>query len=137
MKSVDSWTLLHLATQNGHLNVVERLLQEKGVSADIKSVDGQSFLHLAVYQDHSGVVHALVRAGGDPKLLDPCGRSTIDQAFRNSRTLESIKSFHANCALTDPVIQRHLEAARCNGRHMSEASKGIARLSGPLFPISG
>uniref|UniRef100_A0A914V8V4 RING-type E3 ubiquitin transferase n=1 Tax=Plectus sambesii TaxID=2011161 RepID=A0A914V8V4_9BILA len=62
-KGMDGWTALHLATVNGHYEIVEELTQTDRCSTSVKTVDGHTVMYLAlaaldvaVYKRrHSGV----------------------------------------------------------------------------------
>jgi len=66
-----NWTLLHLASDNGHLSVVEYLVNQK---ADInaKTIDSWTSLHFAAENGHLSVVEYLVNQRADINAKDNC-----------------------------------------------------------------
>jgi ankyrin repeat protein len=58
-KNTDEWTPLHLAAQNGHLNVVKFLVEQQA-EMNMKNTNGSTPLHLAAQNGHLNVVKFLV-----------------------------------------------------------------------------
>lgn len=59
----DGWTLLHIASRSGHLNM-SKLLIAKGARVNAKSAEGLTALDMAITQRQSKVVNYLKRRGG-------------------------------------------------------------------------
>jgi ankyrin repeat protein len=60
-QSNDGWTALHFASQNGHGEVVDRLLVAKADVAT-QAEDGWTALHCAAWHGHSQIANSLRRA---------------------------------------------------------------------------
>ena len=63
LPSQNGYTPLHVASQEGHEEMV-RLLLEHGAGADSSAANGLRPLHLAAQEDHVQVADALVVASG-------------------------------------------------------------------------
>jgi uncharacterized protein len=78
-----SYLCLHLASQNGHLEVVKALVKEGGEALLNKTcANGASCLHVASQNGHLEVVRELVKAGGEALLHKtmPDGASCLHPA---------------------------------------------------------
>jgi hypothetical protein len=84
-------TALYVAAQNGHLKVMNRLL-EAGADAKAVKSNGWTALHVAAQKGHLGVVNLLLGLGFRPDDLDyasmspfhlaaQCGRVEVMEAF--------------------------------------------------------
>lgn len=67
---------LHLAAQEGHLAVVQSLVQHES-TVNKKSHDGKTPLRAAAIEDHRNVVEYLLTVGADIDYIDADGRSTL------------------------------------------------------------
>lgn len=67
---------IHIAAQNGHLGVVE-LLIEKKASVNVQNKTGQTPLHMAIEYDYYSIVQALKAAGADDKITNNGGFMAI------------------------------------------------------------
>merc|ERR1711998_375065 len=65
-------TCIHLAAQNGHLDIVKDLLSMK-VDPNKKNNGGQTAMHMAKAYDYNEVYDALIAAGGDPNITNGAG----------------------------------------------------------------
>jgi hypothetical protein len=77
---------LHMAAQNGHLAVVELLL-EQGADVDAVSKYGDTPLHFAVGAGVAEVIAALSRAGADPAIANDDGETATALAAKRGLTL--------------------------------------------------
>lgn len=75
-KAGDSWTPLHAATLNGHLEAV-KLLIEHTAEVNAKDKDGWAPLHLAARNGHLDVVKLLIRQKAEVDTKDDDNRSTL------------------------------------------------------------
>jgi ankyrin repeat protein len=67
----DGWTALHLASQNGDLNVARLLIEH---NAPINQADGWTALHLASWDGHLNITQLLIEhnASVDQAREDGC-----------------------------------------------------------------
>ena len=83
VKNEDGWTPLLRASENGHVEVVKRLIQAGGeVNAQIKEGywKGETTLHHASRYGHVEVITALLAAGADKTIKDNKDRTPHDLA---------------------------------------------------------
>jgi len=64
-KTKAGWTALHVASSQGHLDVVQTLLLANGVDIDSKTNIGATALYAASVKGHRDVVHAMLEKGAD------------------------------------------------------------------------
>ncbi|TBU42252.1 ankyrin [Dichomitus squalens] len=98
-------TALHYAASNGHLDILEHLLEYEGCDVDIQNrIEKATPLHLAVRIEdaelRAEVVSSLLEAGADPKIKDKNGELAISfvpdddaatrQLFRKHQAQNSI-----------------------------------------------
>jgi hypothetical protein len=63
---------IHIAAQNGHLDLVEYLVSKK-VDANVKNGKGNTALHMAISYDYYDCGKALIAGGADVNLLNEQG----------------------------------------------------------------
>jgi serine/threonine-protein phosphatase 6 regulatory ankyrin repeat subunit B len=121
--STNLFTALHLATLNGHNNVVEELLAN-GADVKAKTINNFTALHLASQYGHLEIVRTLIKA--DPASLDQTtdlGVTSLNFAAKNGfleivRELISegadvnIKTNSNNTALHSASAEGHLEVVK-------------------------
>jgi ankyrin repeat protein len=78
------WAPLHYAATNGHLAVIELLL-ENYAYIDAQSPNGSTPLMMAAQYGTEATVKLLLEAGADPMLRNDLGLSAIDFAQRAER----------------------------------------------------
>jgi len=79
------WTPLHYAATNGHLKVMELLLNENAY-IDAASPNGTTPLMMAAHYGSPAAVKLLLEAGADPTIRNQLGLTAIDFAYRANRT---------------------------------------------------
>lgn len=113
------WTPLQVAVREGHLEVVELLLE---IGADpalpVRNSDGFPALALAVVSQHTGVALCLLAAGADPDQRSGLGFVVLHEAARMGSEMltETLIQHGARCDLLGPdgstplcwaVLRRH------------------------------
>jgi uncharacterized protein len=78
------WTPLHYAATNGHLAIIELLL-ENHAYIDAESPNGTTPLMMAAHYGSPAAVKLLLEAGADPGLKNQLGLTAIDFAQRANR----------------------------------------------------
>jgi ankyrin repeat protein len=78
------WTPLHYAATNGHLAIMELLL-ENHAYIDAESPNGSTPLMMAAHYGTPAAVKLLLEAGADPGLKNQLGLTAIDFAHRANR----------------------------------------------------
>ena len=79
------WAPLHYAATNGHLDVMNLLLEENAY-IDAASPNGTTPLMMAAHYGTESAVKLLLEAGADPLLKNTQGLSALDFAHRGNRT---------------------------------------------------
>ena len=75
----DFFAPIHRAASNGHLEVVQLLL-EAGAEKNAAAGDGSTALHFAAQDDHAEVVQLLLGAGADENAVDAGGGTALHYA---------------------------------------------------------
>jgi len=78
------WAPLHYAATNGHLAVMELLLEHHAY-IDAESPNGSTPLMMAAHYGTPAAVKLLLEAGADPSLKNQLGLTAIDFAHRANR----------------------------------------------------
>ncbi|XP_067845693.1 CARD- and ANK-domain containing inflammasome adapter protein [Heptranchias perlo] len=76
-------TLLHIAAAQGHVTIIEYLLN-KGAKIEVRDNKGQSPLHRAAEKGHTGAAKMLLQAGAHIYALDTESRSPLHLAAQNN-----------------------------------------------------
>jgi ankyrin repeat protein len=71
-------TALHIAVQNGHIEIVEFLVSELNCSVDIQNKVGNTALHMGVEYDYYKINKILVSAGADKAVQNAEGSKAIE-----------------------------------------------------------
>ena len=79
------WAPLHYAATNGHLEIMEMLLDQNAY-IDAESPNGSTPLMMAALYGTTAAVKLLLDAGADPTIRNQIGLSAIDFAYRANRT---------------------------------------------------
>ena len=95
---------IHIASQNGHFDIVELLIKMK-CKLDEVNCKGNTALHMALEYDYYAVARALIDAGADANLLNQSGspanrgieggKSLAGCAFYSAKTVAEIKESFA------------------------------------------
>ena len=81
---VEGRTALFFAAANGHLEIVELLL-EKEADPNIANAQGNTSLHWACVNGHTAVVEKLLGVGAKTAVCNAGGRTALDEAMHNDR----------------------------------------------------
>jgi len=78
-------TLLHIAAQKGHREVVELLLYYKNAKVDTPDALADTALHLAAYYGHAAIVELLINHNADVSKLNKEDKTASDVAKKEGR----------------------------------------------------
>ncbi|MBR5130199.1 MAG: ankyrin repeat domain-containing protein [Alphaproteobacteria bacterium] len=73
-------TLLHYAAEQGHLPLVDYLVNTVKIHPNIQDHDGQTAMHMAATQHRVAIVKTLSAAGGDVNATDKVGLRPLHMA---------------------------------------------------------
>jgi ankyrin repeat protein len=124
----DGWPPLHLAADNGDLDIVERLLKAKsGINLDATERAGWTALMIAARQSHVEIVEALLGAGASPSHVSRGGQDVFSVAFDNGHfdLVDTLK--HWVRARTDMAEALSRLEVRTRQRAMRETLKTTDR----------
>ncbi|XP_073040870.1 uncharacterized protein [Primulina eburnea] len=79
LKDSEGRTALHMASANGHINIVDYLIHN-GVDINACNVEKNTPLHWACLNGHIEVVKHLILAGADISFLNNHERTPMDEA---------------------------------------------------------
>ncbi|RAL48049.1 hypothetical protein DM860_017840 [Cuscuta australis] len=96
-------TALHMASANGHLDVVNYLIDSK-VDVNAFNEEKNTPLHWACINGHMEVVKSLILAGASVSALNSHGNTPLDEALRMNNKLEVVDAI--NQAVTQFELQR-------------------------------
>jgi ankyrin repeat protein len=108
---------IHIAAQNGHLDIVQHLISG-GALLNVQNAKGNTAIHMAIGYDYYECAQALVDAGADPSI-----KNSID--IPGSEGLEGGKSFAAaawNSASTISSAETALKLCEDNPSTLDKAS---------------
>ncbi|KAL6557209.1 hypothetical protein OROMI_017559 [Orobanche minor] len=103
-KNSEGRTALHMASANGHHDIVDYLIQS-GVEVNVSNTEKNTPLHWACLNGHIEVVKHLVLAGAGLSLLNSHERTPIDEAI-SSRKMDVID------AINEATAQAELAGTR-------------------------
>ncbi|KAH7691987.1 NAD(+) ADP-ribosyltransferase protein [Dioscorea alata] len=89
-------TALHMAAANGHLDIVEYLLQN-GADVNASNTEKNTPLHWACLNGQTEVARALIRGGASVSMLNSYDRTPMDEAVSQGK-LELVDAINAAVA---------------------------------------
>lgn len=96
-------SLLHVASCNGHVDIVRSLVNSK---ADVNAVDflSKSPLSIAAENKYYSVVECLINAGADANIVDSFGRTALHYAVKSGNN-EILRIFlqRRHCVYTEDI----------------------------------
>lgn len=102
-KSNSGWTPLSFAADRGHEKILLQLLKA-GANPNIQTGMNQTPLHKAVYHGSIPIIESLLSHGADPLLVDGFGRSSMDWAASDPKTLNLMRRYCKTYTQPDPTI---------------------------------
>ncbi|KAL3502194.1 hypothetical protein ACH5RR_036643 [Cinchona calisaya] len=98
-------TALHMASANGHLNIVEYLVQH-GVDVNAVNTEHNTPLHWACLNGHIEVVKYLILTGASVSVLNSHERTPVDEAVGRGKmdVLDAINEAMAQLELTSTQV---------------------------------
>ncbi|RDW85731.1 hypothetical protein BP5796_04056 [Coleophoma crateriformis] len=89
LKDIGRWKPLHLASEDGHINIV-KLLVEKGADINAADMNGRTLLYRASENGHIDVVKLLLEKGADVNATDKNGWTPLCTASQH-RHIDVVK----------------------------------------------
>jgi ankyrin repeat protein len=93
IRDAEGETPLHLASREGHLNLVEYLLSQ-GAKISSKNTQGETPLHHAAFNDQLDIVKLLLARGANPNDEDIAGNSPLNLCARRNKDVVDVLLFH-------------------------------------------
>lgn len=84
LSSFVTLSALHMATANGHLDIVEYLIKN-GADLNACNLEKNTPLHWACLNGHSEVVRVLIVGGADATILNSHERTPMDEAVSRGK----------------------------------------------------
>ena len=102
--TINGWTALMCASSEGHLDIVQILLQAKAIP-DLQNKNGDTVLLIAAAKGHSDIVQQLLECGANPNI---CNRNGITPLYAavyclSVRKFENDPIMSMACKIIDPV----------------------------------
>ncbi len=72
------YTALMLASANGYIDVVQRLLENDGIEVNFQNSDGYTALMWAIENNHEQIAQELIQSGADISLITKDGETVLD-----------------------------------------------------------
>ena len=85
-ESASSNTALHMASANGHTEIVKLLLKVPGIKVSELNVYKNTPLHYAALNGHVDIVNLLIEAKADPNVVNDFDRIPLDEALQSGNT---------------------------------------------------
>ena len=74
------YTPIHIASENGHLSIVEYLIEKQNIDKDIKGRYGKTPLHYACLNGHLPIVKYLISKGSNVEAIDSHKKTPLHYA---------------------------------------------------------
>ena len=102
--TINGWTALMLASSEGHLDIVQILLQAKAIP-DLQNKNGDTVLLIAAAKGHSDIVQQLLECGANPNICNRNGSTPLYAAVYclSLRKFENDPIMSMGCKIVDPV----------------------------------
>ena len=102
--TVCGWTALMYASLEGHLDVVQILLQAKAIP-DLQNKNGDTVLLLAAAKGHADIVQQLLECGANPNISNINGSTPLYAAVHclSIRKFENDPIISIECKIIDPA----------------------------------
>jgi hypothetical protein len=102
----DGQTALHVASDGGHIGMIEKLL---GRDADIEKTTfhtGSTALHMAAARGHGNVAQLLLKGGADVNATDKLGHTALELAAQNGHA-ETVELLINHTGYNSAGLRRH------------------------------
>ena len=105
--SINGMTALMIAIMEGHLDIVQILLQAKA-KPDVQNEIGATALLLAAWKGYSDIVQHLLECGANPNIRSRDGRTPLyaavyDSSQQHTRKFKSDPIISMDCGMFDPA----------------------------------
>lgn len=115
---------IHIAAQNGHIDIVSYLLEVCKVDCNVTNNTGNTPLHMAVEYDYLQVAEMLIQHGASKILLNVSGKHSA----KGIEGTKSIETLALAAAETEKELLLALEKCDANARELNKTSLATAGL---------
>ena len=122
-------TCLHIAAQNGHMDIVKFLVSDAEADVDARNNLGHTSLHMAVSNDFHDVRDFLIHSGADREVVNNEGH-LARYGLEGEKDLHSVsgKLNSFEIATTEEALLNSLDNLRESAQHLNKAdfvAKGL------------
>ena len=107
-------TALHMASGNGHLEIVKILLEESRINLNVLNESGNTALHYAALNGKKEIAELLISKSADANIKNEFGRIALEDALQNGHS-EIAELLAPVSTLEDDKIYATFDAKNTDG----------------------